>query len=155
MQKDQLKSLLSLCGGNNSSVQDLNVKVDPQSRALRIDTIKPGDITQYLRTPKPEYTPPSTKPVTPEPEPARQEMIKQDFPTKGSDDADVPMVAVEPKIYNPVNTGNHEVNDEAYNTMVRIAMALERIADVLDARFRHTESYDEKIQVNEVSNADV
>ena len=134
MNQDQVKSLLSLCGGNNSSAKELNVKVDPDARRLQMDVITPGEITRYLRAPTPEYNPP-------------QEVT--DVAKKAIDAPAEPRIlpptppATPPHVQSNVSHNDSSVtpheSDGAYNVdtpaLVRIATALERIADVLEARF--------------------
>ena len=137
MNQDQLKSLLTLCGGNNSTAKDLNVKVDPNTRNLQMDVITPGEITRYLRTPTPEYSPPAEvtdaamgvvdAPSKPATQPVIQEVkppTPQSVPTKKA-----PENSIKP--------------DVVYNAdpavMNRIADALERIAGVLEERFPEIE----------------
>ena len=141
MNQDQLKSLLTLCGGNNSSAKDLNIKVDPQARALHMDVITPNEVSRYLRAPTPEYAPPqevtemakqaSKTPVNNVPPPPPTEVAEQ--PREEEKKPPTPQQSVHYNIPEP-------------QVLLRIAIALERIADVLEERFPEITFEQPKVQ---------
>lgn len=156
MENEQIKSLISLCGGNNSLAHNLNVKVDPQSRALRIDTIKPGDITQYLKNPSLS---------SPQPGVGRRVENKGVPPTPA--EHKLPDSTPEHHATTPVVSPDIQKNDledvserlvpGTYNgdVLIRIAVALERIANVAELYFRNTETVQEEVQTSKTDSSNL
>ena len=120
------------------------MKVDPNSRDLHMGVITAGEITRYLRTPTPDYTPPQ----------AATDMARQIVSSGEKGEAQQhaePHVLPDnkPETMQPENNVNGvhpevkpPVGSEhtAPSELTRIAIALERIADVLEARFPKIET---------------